>query len=295
MIFENYFDLIKDDEHYNVFVRISETFEYVNKIQDIEMSIEYLISSNIIEDIKKLWSVFYRKKIKYIYSTITSLLKNLNSFIQSNKSSDSVIKKKKLLLANINFEYSAISYKEFNKILSISKEQREKENKKIALAIGGTDFNDSINANREINNIKKLSLNSNCLVVAVMACTVDVFKSFVKHYNFDYIHFAGHGTADGKLCFYKSNVKPSTIQNFFSNNQKKTGLLFLNNCYSKNFYSQLLLNIAFNYVTYDDSLNSLAAYNFSDTFYGYLFIKGNVANAFKLTQININDYHYLLL
>ena len=90
------------------------------------MSIEYLISSNIIEDIKKLWSVFYRKKIKYIYSTITSLLKNLNSFIQSNKRSDSVIKKKKLLLANINFEYSAISYKEFNKILSISKEQREK-------------------------------------------------------------------------------------------------------------------------------------------------------------------------
>ena len=296
MIIENYRELISNDVNLIDFVRIYDVFNHFNEYEDINEGKKYLVSEQIDKVIKKLCGKFRVQKIKYIYSAVSSLKSNISSFISSSSNNGSIIQKRKLLLSYINFELSSVSYLDINNMLSMTQEERIAENHKVILVLGGTDLiEDDINTAKEINMIRKTFVNTNYHVISYIGCTIDIFRAFVSKYEFECFHFAGHGTPDGKLCFYKSNAKASTIEKIFTSNNRVAELNFFNNCYSYSFYTQLSSRIANNSIVYDGNLSSVKAYNFSETYYGAFVVNDSTSGSFNSAQMNCANplYRYL--
>lgn len=296
MIVNDYKNLIANDKHYDVFVNIYDVFHKFMEIQDdVKKSIDYLISENIINILKKLWNFFIKNKVKYINSSISSLFKNVQSLIKSQTNTDSTIKRRKVILSYINFELSSVSYEKINEVINMTQEERKKENKKVILVIGGTNLNDNINVSKEIEEIRKIFYSKgNYYVISVIGCTIDVFRSFIKNYSFDYFHFAGHGTSEGNICLYGSNAKPSTIEKIFNTHSRMVECCFFNNCYSSTFYCSISIKFSNYYIVYDGLLNSKLAFDFSENYYNCLSNTNSAKGSYVSTQSNFNNPNYIL-
>lgn len=293
MVIEGYKQLISNDENSSEFIRIYDVFHRFVEFGDITEGRQYLISEKIDEVINRLIGRFQVKKTKYINSSMISLRSNINSFISAPINRESIIKRRKLILSYISFELSSVSYLDINRVLTMTSEEKTNGNHKIILVLCGVDLEeDDINAIREMCMIRNTFLNTNYHVIAYVGCTIDIFRSFVKNYEFQYFHFVGHGTSDGKICFYKSNAKPETVENIFISNFRFPELSFFNSCNSYSFYGRLSSRIANNYIVYDGDLSVSTAFNFSETYYGSFVINDSGYSSFQAAQLNHKNTSY---
>lgn len=301
MLFDNYDTLVRGIPFYEKFISIFHMLDNVltiNNIDNPKQTISYLKETNVVKEINDLQIKLVRERDSLLVSPVASLASNLRGLISNERENDrnGIIKSKKTLLSFINFEYASVTYTKIVEYLNMTLEERDRRGSKLVLVAGTTDLNDRIFVNEEIHRIYDISKESMYYVVPLLGCTLEVFKTYITKYKFDYVHIAGHGTQNGYICFQGANAKPTTVERVFLQSNKSIDMLFINCCHSRLFYDQISdKSLSACYITYKDELSSQHALDFSNAFYTSKFWGDNkIRDSFDVAQSNHNDNNYEL-
>lgn len=242
---------------------------------------------NIYDNILIVLNHAYKTNNKYYISTAASLRSTAHNIsynpnnINFNKNIEFC---RNTIISYLNVEYSSIKYDELNGIL------KENGNSKKLMLLVGTIFkeDDDIRVYEEVDIINQLSiLYPSYFIITLKGCTLNVFESMVQNYDFDVVHFAGHG-GWGIIAFVDCNITPYKFNSIYNLYGKRNNLLFLNLCYSYSFV--VSLTISNQYISYPNPLDPSIALNYSDNFYRLFFDGHSIYDSYTICFPIDNDY-----
>ena len=247
--------LFNEEERYQVNKRFGiDLEEYVDKLVFLEEVDDINVFSAFREHIKNV-SV-YMSTLKQVESRIgrnhyqpySSLLYYFREWKKAcdDRLSDEEQNVERAVSSSYFFRCSAYNY-----LCYLVYEACSNPASKTILAFEACPFDlNTIKSRYELLNIKNLARQAGVNSLLVFATNANAFKYTCSNYNFDYLHFAGHGYNNGSPVFMGSNGKSdilsfSTFENYFStafvSSHPGANIIscYINSCYSDFFVSHI--------------------------------------------------------